>query len=134
MDDALQDAYLRAFRAIGRFRRESEFSTWLYRIVTSTCIDHGRRRGRRREDELADDVSPHVPVVDRVGDGVVRRADLAAALAELTDDHRATLLLVDGEGLSYEEASFVLGVAAGTVASRLARARAIMRDLLGEES
>lgn len=132
MDDALQDAYIRAFRGISGFRGDSAFSTWLHRIVATTCIDHLRRQGRRREDEMPDDLAAPATggTADPVGDQVTRRGDLAQALDELPSDQRAALILVDAEGLSYEEAAATLGVAPGTVSSRLTRARATMRTKL----
>ena len=133
MDDALQDAYLKAFRSIGGFRGDAAFSTWLHRIVTTTCIDHARRRGRRREDELPDEPRPGGAAVDPAGDLVTRRVLLRRALDDLDPDHRAALLLVDGDGLSYGEAGRVLGVPVGTVSSRLSRARTEMRRMLQED-
>lgn len=134
MDDALQDAYVKAFRALPSFRGESRFSTWLHRIVATTCVDHLRRRQRRREDVLTDEPEPiggHIG--DPSGDTVARRLDLRRALDRLDADQRAALLLVDGEGLSYEEAGTVLGIPAGTVSSRLSRARAELRRALTVE-
>lgn len=134
MDDALQDAYVRAFRAIGSFRGDARFSTWLHRIVTTTCIDHLRRRQRRREDALPDDrdrASGSLPAADGDPAGsAMRRTDLGRALDRLPADQRAALLLVDAEGYSYDEAAEMLGVAAGTISSRLTRARATMRTFL----
>lgn len=137
MDDALQDAYVKAFRNLGRFRGDSAFSTWLYRIVTTTCLDHLRRSARRTEDELPDEPTPLGGLrADGVGDAASRRADLRRALDQLRPTHRAVLVLVDGEGLSYDEAGDLLDLAPGTVASRLSRARSRMRELLdsGEAS
>ena len=131
MDDALQDAYVKAFRAVRRFRGDASFATWLHRIVATTCIDHLRRRARRAEDELPDEPAPAGGrAADPAADHAVRRMDLRRALDRLDPDHRATLLLVDGEGLSYDDAGAVLGIPAGTVSSRLSRARAHMRTLL----
>ena len=133
MDDALQDAYLKAFRSIGTFRGDAAFSTWLHRIVTTTCIDHARRQGRRREDELSDEPRPGDGGADPAGDLVARRVVLRRALDHLDPDQRAALLLVDGDGMSYDEAGRMLGVPAGTVSSRLSRARAEMRRMLQED-
>ena len=133
MDDALQDAYLKAFRSIAAFRGDAAFSTWLHRIVTTTCIDHARRRGRRREDELPDEPRAGGDPPDPAGDLVTRRVVLRRALDRLDADQRAALLLVDGDGMSYDEAGRVLGVPAGTVSSRLSRARSEMRRLLQED-
>lgn len=134
MDDALQDAYVRAFRGIADFRGDARFSTWMYRIVTTTCIDHLRRATRRPEDPIVDDERT-TPAgqggePDPAGDTVTRRVDLRRALDRLSPDHRAALLLVDGEGLSYDDAGDVLGIAPGTVSSRISRARREMRSLL----
>ena len=131
MDDALQDAYVRAFRAVGEFRGDARFSTWLHRIVSTTCIDHLRRRGRRAEDELSDDSRPvggrrHDPA----GEAATGRADLRRALDCLEPAQRAVVLLVDGEGLSYDEVASILGLTNGTVSSRLTRARMVMRTML----
>ena len=124
MDDVLQEAYLRAFRALPRFRGRASFATWLYRIVYNACLDELRRDRSRREvtlDELPADVS---------GGSVEEQLDLEAALAALSPELRAVVLLVDAEGLSYNEAAEVLGVAPGTIGSRLNRARAVLRAAL----
>lgn len=125
-EDALQDAYLKAFRNIGRFRRESAFATWLHRIVHNCCVDMLRqRRDTSRED-------PDVPPAADHADGTVDRIDVAAALAALPVDHRAVLVLVDAHGFDYRDAAEVLSVPVGTVRSRLARARAALRMSLEE--
>lgn len=134
MDDALQDAYVRAFRAISSFRGDARFSTWMHRIVTTTCIDHMRRRDRRRESALPDD-RPDDGVELPAGAGfdpaaAIGRIDVAAALQRLPVDQRAVVLLVDAEGYSYDEAAELLGTNAGTVSSRITRARATLRTLL----
>jgi RNA polymerase sigma-70 factor, ECF subfamily len=127
MDDALQEAYGKAFRSLGGFRSGSSLSTWLYRIVYNTCQDEVRRR------------KPELPLDGRDGaapgheDEVVRRIDLEAALAALPADLRALVLLVDAEGMDYRSAGDVLGIPPGTVGSRLNRARASLRAALAEE-
>jgi RNA polymerase sigma-70 factor (ECF subfamily) len=134
MDDALQEAYVRAFRALPRFRRDADLGSWLYRITYNTCIDELRRAQRRPGpvvlgSDAWDPASP-APGPDRV----VGAADSAArALAALPDDQRVTVVLVDGEGFDNVTTARILGVAPGTVASRLSRARATMRRAIGEE-
>jgi RNA polymerase sigma-70 factor (ECF subfamily) len=128
MDDALQDAYVRAFRAIGSFEGRSGFGTWLYRIVYRSCVDELRRRGRHdwaSLEDVAGAVAAPEPGVDAAG-----RLDLADALDALPVDLRASVLLVDAQGFSYDEAAAILGVPPGTVASRLNRARAALRGTL----
>lgn len=129
MDDVLHDAYLKAFRAQARFRGDSSFATWLGAIVYRCCLDLIRAESRARArtmgtagaglDELAD-VADAEAAVDT-------RLDVTAALARLSPDHRAILVLVDLEGLPLAEAADVLGVPVGTVASRLARGRGALR-------
>jgi RNA polymerase sigma-70 factor, ECF subfamily len=125
MDDALQEAYARAFRALPRFRGSAGLATWLYRIVYNACIDELRRSGSRKEVSLEE-------WRERGGrrDNVEQRLDLEAALASLTPDLRAVVLLVDADELSYEEAAEVLGIPPGTVASRLSRARDTLKGAL----
>jgi RNA polymerase sigma-70 factor, ECF subfamily len=126
MDDVLQEAYVRAFRALPSFRGDASLDTWLYRIVYNACIDDLRRR--RPSDEL-----PLEDRDERCGPAPAPpddRLDLAAALAALPVELRAVVLLVDAEGLSYAEAAEILGAPAGTVASRLNRARTLLRAAL----
>lgn len=122
MDDALQDAYLAAYRALPRFRGESSFRTWIFRIVYNACIDVIRRR------QTLDEVD-EIPIggFDNVSD---LRLDLAAALDRIPADHRAVLLLVGLHGFDYSAAAEILGVPVGTVRSRLSRARSSMRQLM----
>jgi RNA polymerase sigma-70 factor (ECF subfamily) len=127
MDDALQEAYVRAFRALPRFRGTSSFGTWLYRIVYNACLDELRRVRARREVPLDGSSEAARERTDE-------RLDLAAALGALPVELRAVVLLVDAEGLSYDEAAEVIGVAPGTVGSRLSRARAELRVALKGEA
>ena len=131
MDDALQEAYVKAFRALHRFKAGSNFGTWLYRITYNACIDELRRR--KRAPVSSED--PVDPTSGRPGpERVVSAAEtVRSALADLPVDQRVTVVLVDGEGFDHREAAEILGVAPGTVASRLHRARATLRRILGEE-
>lgn len=127
MEDALQNAYLSAYRAIGRFRGDASFKNWMYRIVHNACIDIIRRR--RDHTELFEDSAVSM---DHSEAGIAR-TDLLAAFGRLSVEHRAVLVLIDVEGLDYAEAADILAVPLGTVRSRLNRARAAMRELLGGE-
>jgi len=131
MQDAMQEAYVSAYRAIGSFAGESAFGTWLYRIVYNACMDELRRRPRRSYVAL-DDSHDHADQAPGPGDVAITRGDLAMALAGLSPEHRAVVLLVDAQGFSYDEVAEALGISAGTVASRLNRARAALRPALGE--
>ena len=134
MDDVLQDAYLRAFRGLGGFRLDAHLGSWLYRIVYNSCIDELRRA--RRLPTPSDPTDGFEPQAPGSGpDEQVSAADATRrALARLPEDQRITVVMVDGEGLDNRTVATLLGVAPGTVASRLSRARAAMRQHLGEPS
>ncbi|HSK15885.1 MAG TPA: sigma-70 family RNA polymerase sigma factor [Gaiellaceae bacterium] len=131
MDDALQEAYVRAFRALPRFRGDSRLGTWLYRIAYNACLDELERSRRRDHLPLREAAEPPDP---RAGpaEEVASRRDLAAALAALPPEDRAAVLMVDAHGFGYRDAGEALGVPEGTVASRLSRARAALRRALAE--
>jgi RNA polymerase sigma-70 factor (ECF subfamily) len=130
--DLCQEALLRAYTSLGRFRGDSAFGTWLLRIVHNLCIDAMRRRDRRPQSSLEEE-----PVPPTGGDDPEeellrqeRRRLLLAALRRLSPEFRAAVVLRDVQGLSYDEAAAVAGVPVGTFKSRLHRARAELRELL----
>lgn len=125
MDDVLQEAYARAFRALPGFRGGASLATWLYRIVYNACLDDLRRSGARKEVSLDEwrEASARSQQVEE-------RLDLEAALAALPVELRAVVLLVDADELSYDETAEILGIPPGTVASRLSRARDTLRGAL----
>lgn len=132
IDDVLQDAYLKAFRSIGKFDQRSKFRTWLYTIVYRTCLDAIRYNDRRPVEPLSlihDEPDP----ASRFDDQVVASSRIQYVLDRISPDQRVALLLVDREGLSFDEAAEVIDVPIGTVASRVARARAAVRKVLEVE-
>jgi RNA polymerase sigma-70 factor (ECF subfamily) len=133
MDDALQEAYLRAFRALPSLRGADAMRSWLYRIVYSAAMDLLRARRRTPHVALDHTVERPDPAPDPAEVAASRR-DLAAALDSLPPSMRAAVLLVDAEGRSYEEAGAILGVPEGTVASRLSRAREVLRRAMASDS
>ncbi len=128
MDDALQDAYLKAFRSLNTFRGDSRFATWLYRIVWRTCIDHLRKQTHYSGQPLEDLEDPHT--VHSFEDRVISNARVLEALNTLTPEQRAVLILIDGEGFNYQEAAEILEIELGTASSRISRARANLRSAL----
>jgi RNA polymerase sigma-70 factor (ECF subfamily) len=129
MDDALQDAYVKAFTALPSFRGESSFGTWLYRIAYNACLDELERS--RRVVRLTFDEREHGEAGPALESDVSMRHEIAQALGTLPPADRAAVLLVDVHGFTYEETAAVLDVPAGTVGSRLNRARATLRRALG---
>ena len=124
MDDALQEAYVAAFRALPRYRGDSAFATWLYRIVYNACLDELRRtRNVVPLETLRDRPDPRPTIAETLP----TRTRLEEALAALPPPDRAAVLLVDAQGFDYGSAAEVLGVPEGTIGSRLNRARATLR-------
>ncbi|WP_086818720.1 RNA polymerase sigma factor SigM [Allokutzneria sp. NRRL B-24872] len=129
--DALQEAFISAFRAAGSFRAESQVTTWLHRIVVNACLDRIRRRQARPTVPLPE-AGPGEPAVSR--DAMAdRETSLAvqSALAELPAEQRSAIVLVDVEGYSVAETAKILGIAEGTVKSRCARGRGKLAKVLG---
>lgn len=133
--DALQDAYLSAFRRANSFRGEAQVTTWLHRVVVNACLDRLRRMRTRATEPLPEDLdraaslaAPRVDVIEEQQ----QRADVGAALAQLNPDQRAALVLVDMQGYSVDEAAAILRCAPGTVKSRCARGRARLVPLLAD--
>lgn len=132
--DALQDAYISAFRRAGTFRGDAAVTTWLHRIVVNACLDRIRRNKVRRADPLPEDPDRAAELGVSAGTDELEikelRADVAAALGQINADQRSAIVLVDMEGYSVEEAARILGCAPGTIKSRCSRGRAKLVPLL----
>ena len=147
-EDLTQEAFVAAFEQIGSFRGESAFSTWLYRIAVRRALNRIRDMGRRPlahassiDDPPPDGSPPLDPPDPSPGPDVIHerretRVALERGLLELSADFRMVLILREMQGLSYEEIAEIVGVEAGTVKSRLHRARLALaeqcRSALGE--
>jgi RNA polymerase sigma-70 factor (ECF subfamily) len=136
--DACQEAFLSAFKNIAGFRGGS-FKSWILRIVTNACYDQLRYRGRRPANSLEEaaddpDYSPQLVNGHERPEEYALRQELSDVLQSgiqtLPADQRATLVLSDVQGFSYQEIADMTGVSLGTVKSRLSRARARLRDYL----
>jgi RNA polymerase sigma-70 factor (ECF subfamily) len=138
-EDLAQEAFLKAFGAIGRFDGRSALFTWLYRIAVNTARDDLARRRRRPVVPLegADGARVDPPDPSETPREAFERNERAAlvrdALDRLPEPFRTTLILREMEGHSYEEVATILGVSIGTVESRIFRARCKLRALLGKE-
>lgn len=128
-EDAVQDAFLHAYRALDRFRPDQAFGAWLHRIVANAALDLTRRRKVREAEELPDALAS--PFRDPAEAGDLRRR-LGAALAELPPRQRAVIALHDIEGFKHAEIGTMLGIPEGTARSDLHYARARMREALGD--
>ncbi len=122
--DALQDALISAFRRADQYRGEAAVTTWLHRIVVNASLDRLRRRNVRATVPLPEDMDSRLPDPADPLETMGQRWAITQALAELPEDQRAAVLLVDVEGYSVEEAAGLLGCPSGTVKSRCSRGRA----------
>ena len=130
--DVTQQVFLKLFTTIDQFRHNSEFATWLYRIVANACMDEHRKRRRFVP------FSPEVEVKDsgaRSQEQTYHRREIAesvrGAIAELSPKLRVPILLKYVEGLSYDEIAAALGCSIGTVSSRLNRGHKMLATKLG---
>ena len=143
-DDAMeiaQETFIKAFENLDKFKGESSFYTWLYRIVVNRAIDFQRRERRhptigledwagesQRYEEILKEERPSDPYDATESREVGAR--VTEAINELTPDHKAVILLREVEGLSYEEISRVMQCSKGTVMSRLHYARKKLQERL----
>jgi RNA polymerase sigma-70 factor (ECF subfamily) len=147
--DAVQEAFLTVYRKGPKFEARAQFSSWLYRVVLNQSIDLRRREKRHRALSLGDDPgrdSSRAPSATDSGrdpesplpgpDVDARRAEetaiVRAAIARLSPKLAAVVVLRYPEGMAYEEIGEILGLPPGTVRSRLNRAHAALREILGD--
>jgi len=131
-DEAAQEAFVAAWRALPNFRGDAKFSTWLYRLTTNAAIDVMRREKRHKTVgdgemvDLADDADSPQETVERTE----QQEAVQKALATLSEEYREVLLLRYMEELDYAEIAEVLQLPSGTVKSRINRAKAALKTAL----
>ena len=138
--DITQDVFLRAWRSMKDFRGDSGFATWLFRITMNQCVDYARHKQSQPPTQPLvqgeDDEERELPLPDTAPspeehlENSELGRELAAALDEVSDEHRRIVLLRDVSGMSYTEIAEILEVSEGTVKSRLSRARIALRKIL----
>jgi RNA polymerase sigma-70 factor (ECF subfamily) len=128
-EDAVQDGFLHAYRALDRFLPDQAFGAWLHRIVANAALDITRRRKVRDADELPETVAS--PFRDPA-EGSELRSRLTAALDALPARQRAVIVLHDVEGFKHSEIGKILSIPEGTARSDLHYARTHLRAILGE--
>ena len=126
-EDAVQEGFLHAYRALDRFRPDQAFGAWINRIVANAALDITRRRKVRDADTLADSIAS--PFRDPAESDELRTR-LRSALATLGERQRAVIVLHDVEGYKHAEIGRMLGIPEGTARSDLHHARARMRQVL----
>ena len=141
-EDLVQETYARAFRGVAGFTPGTNLRAWLFRILRNAFLDARRREGRLAREMLGDEDAAEGPSPEAAdgwlrGDAELERLrgivgeEIEAALRALSEDAR-TVVLLDVEGLSEAEIAAVMGCAAGTVKSRLSRARGALRQRLAD--
>ena len=144
--DVSQEVFIKVFKYLENFNRNSSFYTWLYRITVNKCIDFIRKQKRRsevdyddtiqrtNEVEGDDNIMPSTLGIqpDKVYGRKELREKMLEALDTLSEKHRTILILREVEGLAYEEMADVLGISKGTVMSRLYHARRYFQDAIEE--
>ena len=137
-EDLAQETFVRAFRGLRRFRGESSFRNWLYRIAANAARTRLGRQARQAavweaRVEAGDHAGrPPAAAAAGIEKAVMYRQALDRALAALPGELRAAVVLRDAEGLEYREIAAALGIPIGTVMSRIFRARRLLRPMLAE--
>lgn len=135
--DLAQETFIRAYQALPKFRGDSGFLTWLYRICSNACRDELRRQQRQQKvslDKLPNgvDISAHVKSSEPLPEEMLERQELKLAvqsfLNSLSEEHRLILILREIQELSYDEIARALDCSIGTVKSRLSRARRALKE------
>jgi RNA polymerase sigma-70 factor (ECF subfamily) len=132
-DDLAQEVFIKAYQSLPKFRADAEFGTWLYRIAVNHVKDYLRKTARRKEVPLEELGEGPIAVADSVeeearrGDEEEKRKAVFRVLATLPPKYRLILTMRDVQGMSYEEVASALGIAPGTVDSRLHRGRKMLR-------
>ena len=138
VEDVTQEAFIKAYRALGKFRGDSAFYTWLYRIAANAAKNHLVAKGRRpRSDATIEDVEGGLLLESASPEALAMGGELAAvvesALNALPDELKAALMLREFDGLSYDDIADVLGCPVGTVRSRIFRAREAIDQRVKEQ-
>lgn len=134
-DDVTQEAFLTAWRALPSFRGECRFSTWLYRLTTNAAIDFLRREKRHaHSDDVTElELPDGAPSPQELAERSETQSAVRRGLAQLSEEHRQVLVLRYMQELDYGEIAAALSVSEGTVKSRINRAKARLRELLGAD-
>jgi RNA polymerase sigma-70 factor (ECF subfamily) len=133
--DAAQDSFIKACRALHDFSPDASLYTWIYRIAMNTCLDYRRKRIQCHMDShsIAEDMPSLRPSPERLYESKEISDSVRSALQKIPEKLRATIVLRELDGLSYEEIAEILDISTGTVKSRISRAREELRRLLHDK-
>ena len=138
--DLAQEVFIKVYNSLGRYRPEYKFSTWIYRIAHNAAIDHLRRQGASRTEDMEvmgeggatfeKPLASKAPTPEQETERGERRAEIEEVVAQLSPAYRELIVLRHSHDLSYDEIAEVTGLPLGTVKNRIFRAREAMRELL----
>ena len=138
--DLAQEVFIKVYNSLGRYRPEFKFSTWIYRIAHNAAIDHLRRVGASRTEEMQVEgeggnvfekpLASKAPSPEQETERGERRAEIEEVVGQLPHAYRELIVLRHSHDLSYDEIAEVTGLPLGTVKNRIFRAREAMRELL----
>lgn len=142
-DDAnelAQEAFIRAYKSINKFKGDSLFSTWIYRITTNVCLDELRKRKNQKvisinedikynDEELKPQIKDESPGPEKIYERKEFKSLVKECIESLPPDYKTVIVLRDIEGFSYEEIAKIINCPEGTVKSRINRARKALREI-----
>lgn len=129
-DEALQSAFVRAFRALAQCRDPDRFGAWLYHIVANECRSKATMRGRRERRFVRDEGALELALAEHPAESDAMREEIECAIGQLEVDQREAFLLKHVEGLSYEEMAAITGAGTSALKMRVKRACDRLRELL----
>lgn len=140
--DAVQDSFIKIYRSLQKFKGNSSFYTWIYRIVTNTCYDFIKKRKKIQKNVSSltqynhflegeiQDIKDELYEPEKIIDQKEETNNIIRCLNKLTLDHKIIIILRDVQGFSYEEISQILNCSEGTVKSRINRARHKLKEIV----
>lgn len=142
--DMAQEALIKVYRNLDKFKGDSKFSTWLYRVVTNTCLDEMKKLKRKaaysldaeretKDGTMKTDIEDPSATPEERAEQSETKELVQAALLKVSEKHREILILRDIQGFAYEEIAQMLGCSEGTVKSRLSRARDALRKVFQKD-
>lgn len=140
-NELAQEVFLKAFRSIKKFKGDSLFSTWIYKVTANVCLDEIRKRKKKvvisldREIEFNDgevkrQIPDNAPTPDMEAETNELKSAVNESIAQLPDDYKSMIILRDIQGFSYDEISKIVNCPEGTVKSRINRARQALKKIL----
>jgi len=132
-EEVAQEAFIRIFRGLAKFRGDAALATWIYRLAVNAALSHRSRRPPVAESADGGDEAALLPGVEPARGDAVLRVRIERAMARLPTGYRTVIVLHDVEGLEHEEVASILGCHVGTSKSQLHKARARLREMLAAD-